>query len=160
MKKLPILLFAMVFAACATPPFKLDGVNQNISPTQTKGNDQFQGQRVVWGGMIVETKTFDKYTQIEVLSYPLDDSTAPIESGQTQGRFLLKYDGFLEPAEYASGRWLSAIGLVQPSIKGNIGSAEYHYAVLEAQQIHLWSEDRDSEGNTRFHFGIGIGIRL
>lgn len=161
MHRFVVLMFAAVLSACATPPFNLDGVNRTITPEQAKANPAGKGQTVVWGGMIIETKTFKDETQIEVLAYPLDDATEPQRSATPQTRILIKHQGFLEPAEFASGRFISALGEIQPTVKGKIGDSEYVYPVLRSKNLHLWPvDDSASERNTRFHFGIGIGVRL
>ena len=150
---------ALLFMGCASPPFKMEGVNQSITPQQTINTKAHLNSTVVWGGMIVETRNFKNSSQIEVLIYPLHSNAEPIQSAQPQGRFLIKYDGFLEPAQYRSGQWLSALGTVQANEKGKIGEADYTYPVMKASQLHIWPEyDDDYDSRTRFHFGIGIRL--
>lgn len=151
-------LTAVVLAGCASSPFKMEGVNQSITPQQTLDNKTLLNSSVVWGGMIVETRNFKNSSQIELLSYPLQSNGEPIQSAQPQGRFLIKHDGFLEPAQYSSGRFLSAKGKVQASVAGKIGEADYVYPVIKASQLHLWPEYEDSDTRTRFHFGIGVRL--
>jgi outer membrane lipoprotein len=153
-------LLAMVMAGCATKPFNMEGVNQAVTPQQTIDNKSVMNIKVVWGGMIVATRNFKETSQIEMLTFPLNSNGEPLQSAQPQGRFLIRYDGFLEPAQYSSGRFLSALGTVQPSVAGKIGEADYRYPVIKAEQLHLWEQYRESDSNTQFHFGIGIGIGL
>ena len=152
------IVLGLLLTACASTPFKMEGVSRSITPQQTVGNKALINSTVVWGGMIIETRNFKNASQIELLIYPLHDNGDPIRSAQPQGRFIIKYDGFLEPAQYTGGRWLSALGKVQASEAGKIGEANYQYPVMKASQLHLWSEDTDSDTNTRFHFGIGISL--
>lgn len=148
----------MLLMGCASSPFKMEGVNQSITPQRTVGNKAYLNSTVVWGGMIVETRNFKNSSQIELLIYPLHSNGEPIKSAQPLGRFLIKYDGFLEPAQYSSGQWLSALGKVESNVKGKIGDADYVYAVIKASQLHLWPEYEPSDTRTRFHFGIGVRL--
>jgi len=150
-------LLLVLLSGCANPPFNLDGVNQTVQPQQTLTNKNLD-QRVLWGGLIVATRNFKNSSQIEILSYPLDSDGEPIRQADAQGRFLLKQAGFVEPAEYAAGRWISAIGQVQASEIGQIGEADYEYPVLQGQKSHLWPEIQESDSRTRFHIGIGISL--
>ena len=152
------IALSLLLSACAGSPFKMEGINRSISPQQTLSNQALLNSKVVWGGMIIETRNFENTSQIELLNYPLDSDGEPIRTAQPQGRFLLKYKGFLEPAQYASGRWFSAMGSVQASEAGKIGEANYQYPVLKGEQLHIWSESSESDVQTRFHFGIGIRL--
>jgi outer membrane lipoprotein len=136
----------------------MEGVNLALTPPQTIDNEQHLNKKVVWGGMIVDTRNFKDSSQIELLNYPLDSNGEPIRSAQAQGRFIIKVNGFLDPAQYNSGRWLSALGIVRPSEAGKIGDVSYQYPVMQAEQVHIWSEYSDSNTSTTFHFGIGIGF--
>jgi len=152
------IALSLLLTACAGSPFKMEGINKSITPHQTLDNKALLNSKVIWGGMIIETRNFENNSQIELLYYPLDGDGEPIRSAQPQGRFLLKYTGFLEPAQYASGRWFSALGTVQPSEAGKIGEADYQYPVIKGEQLHIWSESSESDVQTRFHFGIGIRL--
>lgn len=151
-------LFALT--ACATPPFALEGINQSITPGQTRGNTAYINKRVLWGGTIIATTPMKDLTRIEILAYAHDKKGIPLQSSKPHGRFYLDIPGFADPAVYASGRWISATGTVQANLSGRVGDAEYLYPHLKADQVHLWPEEQDSQGNSRVRFGIGIGIRL
>jgi len=156
-----VLLVASIFivSACASSPFNMEGVHQTISPAQTLDNKTHLNKRVVWGGMIVEIRNLKNSSQLELLNYPLDTNGEPVRSAQPQGRFIIKVNSFLDPAQYNSGRWLSVLGSVLPSEPGKIGEVKYQYPVVQSEQLHLWPEySSTGDTSTRFHFGIGIGI--
>jgi outer membrane lipoprotein len=137
----------------------MEGVNQTLRPAQTVDNKTHVNKKAVWGGMIVEVRNFTDNSQIEMLNYPLDNNAEPVRTAQAQGRFIIKVEGFLDPAQYSSGRWLSVLGTIRPSEAGQIGDVKYQYPVIQSQQLHLWSDYSSSgDSSTRFHFGIGIGI--
>lgn len=153
------MIIGLGLSGCAANPFKMDGVNRLIQPQQTLSDRETLNKKVIWGGLIVATRNFKDHSLIEVLSYPLHENGEPRRTAQAQGRFLMKIKGFIEPAEYASGRWISAVGTVTAGEKGQIGQAEYTYPVLQVEERHVWPEEgSDSDIKTRFHFGIGIRI--
>lgn len=159
----PVFLFiaSLLLAACASSPFKQEGVDRSITPGMAKATDSHLDKTVLWGGMIIDTRNKQDHSVIEVLAYPLDGDGEPIRTAAVQGRFLVIQNGFLEPAEYAPGRWISVLGKVQPVRTGQVGSSNYVYPVIQSQQLHLWSDTQSREGSdSRIRFGIGIGIHL
>ena len=152
-----LLLISLALASCTTPPFNLKGADLNTVPQQTLDDSSSLNKRVVWGGLIVGMRNDKDSSTIEVLSYPLDSNSEPRRSSNAQGRFLIKQDGYIEPASHSPGRWISAIGTVAGSQKGKVGEADYRYPVMRAENSHLWSES-SSESNVQTRFSIGIGI--
>ncbi|MBI1424562.1 MAG: hypothetical protein GC149_14040 [Gammaproteobacteria bacterium] len=153
---LPFLL--LMLSACAGSPLKLEGVNRAVTPAMATGDKTYGNLRVVWGGMIVRTTPQKEHTQIEVLAYPVDSYGEPDRQAASQGRFLIERQGYLEPADFAAGRWISAVGTIgQPQI-GKVGEASYRFPVLVPEQLYLWPQSSSSKTQTYFHFGIGIRL--
>ena len=159
-RNLLLPLIGMMLSACAsTSPFDLKGVNRNLSPALAKSGADYQGKTALWGGLIIQSNNLKERSEIEVLSYPLNDLGEPIRSAEAQGRFFIQQSGYLETAQYAPGRWVSALGTVKAPVQGKVGTADYTFPVIESRQLHLWSEASQSEqSNTQFMFGIGIGV--
>jgi len=158
MKTYLLLFFALTLAACVSNPLKLDDVNRTVTPAMVTAKQPYTGVRVAWGGMIVRTQPLSQVTQIEVLAYPIGNFGEPDEQATTVGRFLILHKGFLEPTDYAPGRWVSAVGTVGPSQTGKVGEANYQFPVLNPEQLHLWPASSSSNSQTFFHFGIGVQI--
>jgi len=150
---LPLLLGLV---ACASSPLKLDGVDRTITPAMVTEDQPHTGLRVAWGGVIIRTEPQAQQTRIEVIAYPLDRYGTPNTQSVSQGRFLVLHRGFLEPADYAPGRWLSVVGRLGKSQTETVGAASYRFPVLEAEQLYLWPLDSGSRTSTHFHFGIGV----
>lgn len=155
-----IVLITLALGACATSsPFDLKGVNRSLSPELAKSGTAHQGQTAIWGGLIIQSTNMKDHGEIEVLSYPLNEQGEPNRGASAQGRFFIQQDGYLETAQYAPGRWVSVLGKVKPPVQGKVGSADYTFAVIKAIQLELWPDPSQSgDSNTRFQFGIGIGI--
>ena len=149
-----LLLTAIaLLAGCASPSvFDREGVDLGARPELSLQNT---GQKVIWGGTIIETRNLAEHTRIEVLAYPLSGSLRPELNEMTQGRFLIQRVGYLEPREYAPGRSVTVEGLLVEPQTGRIGEANYRYAVVKADKIKLWDK---AGASSRIHFGIGIGI--
>lgn len=151
-------LFVLLLLAGCASPLKLEGVNRDITPGMARNTNTYQGTKVVWGGVIINTEVRKQSTQIEVLAYPVDRFGEPDRHAQAQGRFLINHPGFLEPADYGAGRWISVVGTIGQNRPGKVGEAHYIFPVIHTSQIHLWPQPADSDTRTRFHFGIGITL--
>jgi outer membrane lipoprotein len=156
MKTIYLLTLLLLLAGCAGSPLQLEGVNRSLNPAMVSPDHPQTGARVVWGGMIIKTDLLKAETQIEVLAFPLDDRGEPDRQATSLGRFIILHKGFLEPAEFASGHWVSVVGTVGQSKTGKVGAANYRFPVIVPEQLHLWPESGSSTTQTRFHFGIGI----
>ena len=157
-KLFTLLVMAGLLAGCAVSPFDMKNVNHGVTPQLVQAGNSYQGQQVVWGGMIIKTDVLKDMTRIEVLAFPTDNNGKPNQSAAAQGRFFINHPGFLEPADYAAGRWISVLGEVTDSVKGKVGEAPYTYPVVVARQMHIWAEETPGSSSTRFHFGIGIRL--
>lgn len=156
MKNLLILFLLLSLAACASTPLKLEGVNRTVSPAMVSAEHPYTNMRVVWGGMIIRTQPLKQSTQIEVLAYPVSDNGEPDRQTASQGRFLIVRQGFLEPADFAPGRWLSVVGTIGQAQTGSVGAASYRFPVIQPEQLYVWPTASGSNTQTYFHFGIGI----
>lgn len=151
------IVVAWVLSGCASKPvFDTSDVDRSITPTGVVSDIELSiDRRVLWGGTILQTKNLKDFTQIEILSYPLDTSYRPETQKRPEGRFIVRYSGYLEPENYAQGRMLTVLGQLASKIDGKVGDSEYTYPLVQAQQLQLWSTH---ERRTNFHFGIGINL--
>ncbi len=152
---------AAVLIGCATPP-KLDTsqVTSQLTPDAAVAVEAAgQGAVVQWGGQILSVHNERDTTQLRILSFPLRSSGNPDERRKPTGRFLLIYSGYLEPVDFARGRFVTAVGAIRGTTTERVDKTEYPIPVLVATQIHLWRQD-DRPARGYMHFGIGIGIGL
>jgi outer membrane lipoprotein len=98
------------------------------------------GQSVRWGGTIVATQNLADATEIEVLSRPLDHEGEPRLGSRGEGRFIARFAGFLDPAEYAKDRELTVVGAILRIDTRKVGSYPYPYPVVAAQSRYLWPQ--------------------
>lgn len=99
------------------------------------------GKKVLWGGEILETKTYAEYSLIEIIQKPLGFKERPLSTDESAGRFLVEYRGqFLDPAIYKAGREVTIVGEIVRVEKKKLGERNYRYPYVLASYIHLWSE--------------------
>lgn len=158
MKHVLLLSLLLTLAACASSPLQLDGVNRGINPAMVTRETPHAGQRVVWGGMIIQTRPLQTTTQLEILAYPLQGNGEPDRQASSLGRFLIIQHGFLDPANYKPGRWVSVVGQIGHIQTGKVGKASYQFPVIQSEQLHLWPLHGTPSGSTHFNFGIGIRL--
>ncbi len=139
----PWLLAALMgLAGCATPPADIrDAPAHGPGPAAVRAApEQFKGQRVRWGGLIVAIHNEADLTEVELVSRPLDDSGRPERGDASEGRFLARIQGFVDPAIYAQGRELTVVGEVQRVEQRAIGEHGYRYPVVQVTSHHLWPQ--------------------
>ncbi len=147
----------VLLAACASPPFNLAGVDTTMTPVQAALPGATLGQRVEWGGVIVTARNLADRTDLQVLAYPLDSSARPEDWKSPLGRFILQQRGYLETIDYAPGRLVTAVGTVVTVQAGLVGKAPYRFAVLGAEQLHLWRKRIHVSTKPSIRFGFGVG---
>jgi outer membrane lipoprotein len=150
-----LTLISLLTGCASTPIFDTSPVDKALTPQSVIAEPGASlGKTVLWGGIILDTKNLADSTQIELLAYPLSNDQRPLPDNRPLGRFLIRKEGFLDPANYAQGKKLTVLGRVGNSQQGKVGESSYTYPVINAEQLQLWSEQSESE--TRFHFGLGI----
>lgn len=132
-------LLALLAGGCATTPEPLSG--EFIGPTPEQAGDRHVGQRVRWGGSIVDTRPGREETCIEILSRQLDERARPRRGDANQGRFLACREGFEDPAVFEGGRDITVVGTLTGFVEGRIGEFRYVYPRVKADTLFLWREE-------------------
>ena len=158
-RKLVSFTLVVLLVSCAsTPDFNITQVDQSLTPQSVVAEPEHNhGKTALWGGTILDIRNLKDSTHIEILAYPLNTSHRPLLESKPLGRFIIKHPGYLEPSTYAQGRVLTVLGKVSGSQSGNVGESTYTYAVINSEQLHLWSLD-SGRSRTSFHLGVGIGL--
>jgi len=155
-----LLLAVLLFGGCATR-FDIGAAEHRITPQQVANNIGLaQNKTIAWGGIIVASRNLASQTQLEVLSYPLDENGRPDREAKAGGRFIALHTGYLELANYAEGRLVTMTGAVNDTRAGSVGEARYVYPVLAVKSLFLWPTPEEEASKPQFHFGVGVGIGL
>jgi len=147
----------MLASGCSTKPvLPTAGADLTIKPSQVVASGtSFTGTRVLWGGIIINSSNLTNSTRLEVLAYPLDSQQRPQTDQPAGSRFFAYHPGYLETADYAAGRLISMVGIINDIEEGRLGEHRYHYPRIDTEQAHLWPL-KSQEIDTRLHFGIGV----
>lgn len=150
----------MLLAACAQSPVATDtGTIASVGPAHVLAEEGHEGSMVVWGGRIVTIENLADHTELTVVSLPLDRADRPRINAEAGVRFMVIEQGFIEPMQFAPGRYVTVLGRVEGLAEREVGEYLYEHPVIEAEQIHLWPVDTTRwQGSPRFN--IGVGIRL
>ena len=127
-RMIPALTLALALAGCATvqPPFDALPAASAPPPIEVSQDPaRFLEQPVVWGGMIVEVRNYERHSEFEILAFPLDDKQRPMLEQRDQGRFIAIVPGYVEAANWPLGRYVSLIGNITGERRGAIRQAEY-----------------------------------
>jgi outer membrane lipoprotein len=135
-------LILLMIAACS--PFSKSirqQVDERLTFAQVQRNpDQFMGKKVLWGGVIIKATNTDAETLIEVRQADLDLETRPKDLDRSQGRFLVRYGGFLDPAIYVEGREITVFGEIIGKEDMPLGETRYTYPIVRSEKLHLWEK--------------------
>lgn len=142
MIRIPLLLLvsAMLAACAANIPSVIRSEPAGNPPVAAVRADpqRFANVRVRWGGTIASVDNRAKETWIEIVSHDLASGGRPLENDRSQGRFMARIPGFLDPALFAKGRALTVAGVVAGQVTKLIGQYPYRFPVVKVQAYHLW----------------------
>lgn len=135
--------------------------DRTLTPAVVAAGDDHQGKAITWGGTLVSARNLADATDLEVLSYPLDECGRPLLDAPAQGRFIVRRPGYLETADLAPGRRITASGRIIATLDGRIGDADYRFPVLEDAAPRVWPERMRANayegGRVRPWISVGVG---
>jgi outer membrane lipoprotein len=157
---LATLICGGLLTACASSVIVPHGVEVSaIGPAHVLEQEGLEGERVVWGGQIVEVENQAEQTVLVVASYPLDSSDRPRWQQEAGVRFIAVQAGFLEPLTFAPGRFVTLLGTVNGTEERAVGEFDYLHPRMVAEDIYLWPADPYLWGGP-VHWNFGVGIHL
>ena len=122
-------------------PQLMEQVDRNLTYGSLASRpDEAKGKIVLLGGTIVQTVPKPEETEIEVVQKQISSSGEPYLTDNSEGRYLVVINRFLDPAIYRSGRDITVAGEVQGSAVRRLGEIYYRYPVIAALEIYLWKE--------------------
>jgi outer membrane lipoprotein len=102
--------------------------------------EAYIGRTVILGGYIVRIWNVPGETFLDVLERPLDPEDRPILIEQSEGRFLIRYDQYLDPLTYTAGRMVTVAGRVLGTYTDTVGERDTVYPLLAGIEIYLWPQ--------------------
>ena len=101
--------------------------------------EQYQGKTVILGGYILSIQNQATESVVEVLQSPLTFGDEPRRRDMSQGRFILRHGGFLDPEVFRKGRRLTVAGEVLGSTQKKVDERPHTYLELKSREMYLWS---------------------
>ncbi|WP_245969590.1 Slp family lipoprotein [Thiocapsa rosea] len=136
-------LALLVLGGCATgrvPEAIRDSALPSPAVTEVQQRPEtFIGQRVRWGGNILNVHNAPDSTRIEILARTLNRSGEP-DAARGQGRFIVELPGFKDPAEYPKQRRLTVVGPLVRIETRDVGEYPYPYPVVAGDVWYLWPD--------------------
>lgn len=138
---LTFVLSGMLLAGCASsiPDIIRNAPSGNPGVGEVRTDPSLLiGARVRWGGTIVAVENRASESWIEIVARHLERDGRPQESGASEGRFLARIDGFVDPVVYAKGRRLTVVGALEEPVTRSIGDFSYAFPVVHSESHFLW----------------------
>ncbi len=158
---LPIALALLVIGGCATP-FTQEGLRQTEPRIRfedlARDPVAHRGRVVLVGGDIIAVENRSGESLLAVLQKSLDARHRPADEDVSQGRFLIRVAGFLDPAIYRHGRKVTVLGPVLGWEVRPLGEIQYTYPVIGRQEMQLWPLETGYPPGPQWHIGIGFGL--
>jgi outer membrane lipoprotein len=142
-KNLFALIAIVLLSACASRmPAELSSVTaSSLRLADVKRDvDEYENERVLWGGTIIVVENDEDETRIQILEKPLSGNAKPKEYSDSEGRFLMRTTEFLDPAIYTQGRKISVAGTIKGEIERQVGNRAVTMPILNAESHYLWPE--------------------
>lgn len=149
----PLFGLMLILSACASPPDIIaEQPPATIIPSEIRDDaERFIGERVRWGGMILDTANKPDSTVLTVLAYPLDSTARPQIDQTPLGRFKARLSGFHDPAVYKDGREITVIGPITRVSAARVGEFEYAYPLIKVDKYYLWQK-RTTYREDRYYY--------
>lgn len=135
-----MLLIFSVSCSVMSQQVRNQAIPEMPFPELLENAEQYRGRTVILGGHILETENKPKETLIKVLQTPLTFGEEPAAKDESQGRFIIVHEGFLDPEVYSKDRRITVAGTITGFEVEDIGMCPYSCLKIKSQEIYLWSE--------------------
>lgn len=102
--------------------------------------DAHVGQSIRWGGRITQVVNHPDSTDIQIVEQALNNSGRPRSSDTSNGRFIARFNEFLDPAIYTIDKPITIVGIMESTEQGTIGEHPYTFPVIGVNQHRLWPQ--------------------
>jgi outer membrane lipoprotein len=98
---------------------------------------------VRWGGVILDTENRQDTSSLTIVAFPLKDSGEPLVSDTSTGRFIAKFDEFLEPTIFSRDREITVTGKLMKTKTLDVDEYAYEYPVVQVEHHYIWPVRKD-----------------
>lgn len=135
------IALTLLLSACSSLPDQLATSNENLITdySQWLSLEAEQEAEVRLGGAIASITNLKDKTRIEVANMPIRSNGKPNLDAEPEGRFVIYFDGYLEPMKYSEGRLITVLGNSAGEEQGKVGDYDYTFRVLKGTASYLWT---------------------
>jgi outer membrane lipoprotein len=116
----------------ALPPMSFQTLLQHAA--------EYSGKTVILGGYIIDVQNLNAQTMMKVLQVPLKFGEEPDVKTKSEGRFIVVYDGFLDPEIYAKNSAVTVAGAILGTMVEDVGDQPITYLKIQSREVYLWPE--------------------
>lgn len=135
---------ALFITACSSqiPPEIRQPLSQSPALAQIQTEPEtYVAKSVRWGGIILNTENKKDSSWVSIVAYPLSKSGEPLILKNSTGRFIARFDSFIEPQVYNRDRVITVLGKFVHIETITVGNFPYNYPLIEVQKHFLWPEE-------------------
>ena len=141
MRSIVLLAIILLTTGCASKPAITLAEVDDVTLDRVLGSDDaYDGDRVRWGGMVDQVENKADHTLVFVVARELNDDAKPQPDSNSEGRFVARFTGFIDPQVYREGRPLTVVGSLQGSVVRPIGEYDYRFPLVMVRDSHLWAD--------------------
>lgn len=135
-----MIISAFIIAGCSVmPKTVLKEVNRDITLDMVQTSpERYVGQKVLWGGIILESENLENTTEIVVLETELAFDERP-EDGSSRGRFIIETKGYADTNIYTKDKRITVAGTVTGVETRKIGKMDYRYPVITPIEMRIFN---------------------
>jgi outer membrane lipoprotein len=138
------LFFLVGLAGCAVMPPEVmqDAISERPLQTLIRDAAAYRGETVVVGGYVVEVANEADHSRIIAVQTELGSNQKPKSRDLSQGRLVIRHQGFIDPEVYQKDRKITVAGKIIGSSQTESGKFAFPYLHIEMTHIYLWPEER------------------
>jgi len=135
-----IIVIAFAGGCASKPPQAISKIPADNPPLASVrlDIDRYMGAEVRWGGEISKVENKADHTWIEVVRRKLWEDGKPKAGGESDGRFIASFSGFVDPVVYDVGQLLTVVGTIEAKTKQPIGEYDYVFPIVAVEGSYLW----------------------
>ena len=144
-KTLLAILIAVVTGSCSviSQQIRTESISSTDFKLLVQEPDNFLGKTIILGGYILETDNLTDQTIIKVLQAPLGSRDEPKSRDDSEGRFIISQQGFLDPEIYSKDRKITVAGTIVGSVFEKVDEFSHRYLKIQSREIYLWPKDQE-----------------
>jgi outer membrane lipoprotein len=156
-----IYIFPLFLIGCSSLPKTIQAPPANdLQLEQVSGQLlSYKNSAVRWGGKIITVNNDEQGSLLQSVQFPLNNIGRPVVSKNSQGRFLVESDLFLDPEVFKKGTLATFSGFIRDQQVRQIDKKQLLLPVIQLQDSYLWPKKTELRSNL-YHDRFAYPYRL